>query len=151
MHQIQKLEIIGFKSFCDRTSVVFNEGCTAIVGPNGCGKSNIADAIRWVLGEQSPKQLRGEKMEDLIFSGSEGRHHQVPAGGHTVDNAEGPGLTLGPGGVACESRQDIGQGQQQNPEPGKAWGSPGLGLARGLYIRLGRTGLNHGGYLWRQA
>ncbi len=70
----KKLEMHGFKTFFDRTEVHFRPGINAVVGPNGCGKSNIADAIRWVLGEQSPKQLRGERMEDLIFSGSEARH-----------------------------------------------------------------------------
>ena len=62
----KKLELQGFKTFFDRTEVHFRPGINAVVGPNGCGKSNIADAIRWVLGEQSPKQLRGERMEDLI-------------------------------------------------------------------------------------
>jgi len=70
----KKLDLHGFKTFFDRTEVHFKPGINAVVGPNGCGKSNIADAIRWVLGEQSPKQLRGEKMEDLIFSGSQTRH-----------------------------------------------------------------------------
>ena len=70
----KKLELQGFKTFFDRTEVHFRPGINAVVGPNGCGKSNIADAIRWVLGEQSPKQLRGERMEDMIFSGSESRH-----------------------------------------------------------------------------
>ncbi len=73
MHQIQKLELVGFKSFCDRTQVVFNEGTTAIVGPNGCGKSNIADAISWVVGEQSAKSLRTDKMEGVIFNGTQAR------------------------------------------------------------------------------
>ncbi len=70
----KKLQMHGFKTFFDRTEVHFKPGINAVVGPNGCGKSNIADAIRWVLGEQSPKQLRGERMEDLIFSGSQTRH-----------------------------------------------------------------------------
>jgi chromosome segregation protein len=69
----KRLELQGFKSFSDRTEVNFKNGINAVVGPNGCGKSNIADAIRWVLGEQSPKKLRGEQMEDLIFSGSDSR------------------------------------------------------------------------------
>jgi chromosome segregation protein len=73
MHQIQKLELVGFKSFCDRTHIDFHEGITSIVGPNGCGKSNIADAIGWVVGEQSAKSLRADRMEGVIFSGTQAR------------------------------------------------------------------------------
>ncbi len=70
---LKSLELHGFKSFVDPTRMDFNNGFTAVVGPNGCGKSNISDAIRWVIGEQSSKNLRGTKSSDLIFNGSEGR------------------------------------------------------------------------------
>src|SRR6476659_1872530 len=88
MH-IKKLEISGFKSFVDRTVVHFDHDVLAIVGPNGCGKSNIVDAIRWCMGEQSAKQLRGKAMEDVIFNGSESRGpHGMAEVTLTFDNSD---------------------------------------------------------------
>lgn len=70
---LKQLELAGFKSFVDTTRLDFTNGFTAVVGPNGCGKSNISDAIRWIIGEQSSKALRGTRITDLIFNGSSGR------------------------------------------------------------------------------
>ena len=90
--KIKRVEIVGFKSFVDRVSFDFQDGVTSVVGPNGCGKSNIVDAIRWSMGEQNAKNLRGRSMEDVIFGGSESRK---PLGMAEVsmifDNADGRG------------------------------------------------------------
>src|ERR1700724_2328232 len=73
--KLKKLHVLGFKSFCDRTELKFHgDGIAAIIGPNGCGKSNIADAISWVLGEQSAKCVRGSRLVGVIFSGTRDRN-----------------------------------------------------------------------------
>ena len=88
--RLSRLELSGFKSFAGSVELPFDQGVTAIVGPNGCGKSNISDAVRWVLGEQSPRLLRGGKMEDVIFQGSTGRRPvNVAEVSLVFDNSDG--------------------------------------------------------------
>ncbi|HEY2804764.1 MAG TPA: AAA family ATPase, partial [Gemmatimonadales bacterium] len=74
--KLRRLELTGFKSFADTVEVQIGDGVTAIIGPNGCGKSNVSDAVRWVLGEHNPRVLRGARMEEVIFQGSSGRRPQ---------------------------------------------------------------------------
>jgi chromosome segregation protein len=87
--QLSKLEIRGFKSFGDKVVINFDEGITGIVGPNGCGKSNVVDAIRWVLGEQKTRNLRSDKMENVIFNGTKNRKaHQMAEVAITFNNTK---------------------------------------------------------------
>src|SRR5213594_3221250 len=101
--RLERIEINGFKSFSDRSELAFDKGVTAIVGPNGCGKSNVADAITWVMGEQSAKSLRGERMEDVIFSGSDAR--KPTAAAEVKLKFSGFLKTVVAETVACDSRQ----------------------------------------------
>jgi chromosome segregation protein len=100
--RLERIEINGFKSFSDRSELAFDKGVTAIVGPNGCGKSNVADAITWVMGEQSAKSLRGDRMEDVIFNGSDARKPTASAEvrlrfSGVVKTLTGPALSDGAG------------------------------------------------------
>ncbi len=86
---LRRIEVSGFKSFANRINLDFTDGITCIVGPNGSGKSNVADAVRWVLGEQSARQLRGSNMQDVIFSGTQNRKPQGAAFvAITIDNSD---------------------------------------------------------------
>ena len=101
MH-LSSITIKGFKSFPERTRLVFSPGVSVIVGPNGCGKSNITDAVLWALGEQSPLAVRGQTMQDMIFAGGEQssprRHAEVEV---VLDNSDGDGRV---GGAASSRR-----------------------------------------------
>jgi len=138
--RLERLEIAGFKSFSDRSELAFDEGVTAIVGPNGCGKSNVADAITWVLGEQSAKSLRGDKMEDVIFSGSDARK----PGAAAEVRLRLTGLPLAPRGVegvAVKAAEDA----DGNPPPEFHPGTPSNGNGNGHHPAvLGANGNGNG-------
>ena len=119
--RLQRLEINGFKSFSDRSELAFDTGVTAIVGPNGCGKSNVADAITWVIGEQSAKSLRGERMEDVIFSGSDGRKPTAAAEvrlrfSGVVKQLSGPSFGDEAGHASGANRNGNGHGHLDNAD-----------------------------------
>ena len=87
--KFKSLELIGFKSFVEKTSIAIEKGLTGIVGPNGCGKSNVVEAFRWVMGESSAKQMRGEDMDDIIFGGSSNRSpRDIAEATLVIDNSE---------------------------------------------------------------
>ena len=109
--RLQRLEIAGFKSFPDRSELTFEQGVTAIVGPNGCGKSNVVDALTWVLGEQSARSLRGDRMEDLIFGGSDARKPTAAAEVRLKLSGVAARVPGGPSGMAAPGqRQRDGHG-----------------------------------------
>jgi chromosome segregation protein len=87
---LSRLEIFGFKSFAQKITMAFDAGITGIVGPNGCGKTNVVDALRWVLGEQRPTTLRSDKMEDVIFNGTKSRKPlNLAEVSVTIENSKG--------------------------------------------------------------
>src|SRR6187549_3093950 len=108
---LKTLEIHGFKSFADKTVFEFAKGVTGIVGPNGCGKSNVVDAVRWVLGETSAKALRGGEMADVIFNGTDKRKPVSMAEvSLTFDNCESMGLEFN---EVCISRRVFRDGKSE--------------------------------------
>src|SRR6476620_11529699 len=101
--RLQRLEIVGFKSFPDRSELTFDDGVTAIVGPNGCGKSNVVDALTWVLGEQSAMSVRGDRMGDVGVEGRDARKR----------TAAGE-MRLRPTGVAARGPSENGNGHSRS-------------------------------------
>ncbi len=141
MLNLVRMELKGFKSFADKVTIPFKEGVTAIIGPNGCGKSNVADAIRWTLGEKSARQLRGKVMADVIFAGTETRRSQSFCEVSLVfDNADGHVFSQLPSGeVIITRRMDRSGGSEYliNNEPC---------LLRDIQGLLHDTGLGKEGY-----
>ena len=149
MLKIERLRLSGFKSFVDSTTVEFAGGLTAIVGPNGCGKSNIADGVIWSLGERSAKSLRGGKMEDVIFAGSEGRK-PLGMAEVTVEMATEPSFPGADDGRLSVSRQVFRSGESKYFVNGKVSRlkdirsllmDTGLGLRGYSMIEQGQIGM----------
>ncbi|MGA1369745.1 MAG: AAA family ATPase, partial [Blastocatellia bacterium] len=163
MLRFEKLFIQGFKSFCDPTEVMFDqEGITAVVGPNGCGKSNVADAISWVIGEQRAKALRGGKMEDVIFQGSRNRkpsgmaeviltlvvrenfelRGESPApeslpSADSTDQTTVPSLSQSPDRAPSQSVEEAGATQSEpEPAPGEVEGVEVEGVSEGSSVEI---------------
>ena len=122
--RLHRLEIAGFKSFPDRSELTFDTGVTAIVGPNGCGKSNVVDALTWVLGEQSAKSLRGDRMEDVIFGGSDARK---PTAAAEVRLKLSGVAARGPGQAGGNGHKTNGNGRNGNGHNGNGHNGNGHG------------------------
>ncbi|HLE84460.1 MAG TPA: AAA family ATPase, partial [Thermoanaerobaculia bacterium] len=149
MLKLKRLEVSGFKSFVDPVSLAFAGGITAIVGPNGCGKSNISDAITWVLGEQSAKNLRGDTMEDVIFNGSAERKPLGMAEVHLVLETD-PSFPSAEDGVLTLGRRVFRSGESQYRLNGKVVRlkeikdllmDTGLGIRAYSVIEQGKIGM----------
>ena len=152
MLKLERLDVSGFKSFVDPVHVLFAGGITGIVGPNGCGKSNLSDAITWVLGEQSAKSMRGDTMEDVIFNGSEKRK-PLGMGEVTLSflaDASFAGGALGEDGRVTISRRVFRTGESQYRLNGKTVRlkeikdllmDTGLGIRAYSVIEQGKIGL----------
>ena len=141
--RLQRIEINGFKSFSDRSELAFDKGVTAIVGPNGCGKSNVADAITWVMGEQSAKSLRGDRMEDVIFSGSDARKPTAAAEvrlrfSGVVKNVTGPAFVEDAAHAAAATAMGTGMATGTAPATGMATARPTTGTALSSRRRASR-------------
>ena len=149
--RLNHLEIAGFKSFAERAALAFDDGVTAIVGPNGCGKSNVIDAITWVLGEQSARSLRGERMEDVIFSGSDGRRPTSAAEVRIQLSAVTAALANGGNGLpvaAAPIRPSNGNGHAGNGHAGNGHAGNGHATEQTTVIDVdgnGHAGNGHAG------
>ena len=140
--RLERIEINGFKSFSDRSELAFDKGVTAIVGPNGCGKSNVADAITWVMGEQSAKSLRGEKMEDIISNGSDARKASASAEvklrfSGVLKSVSGPALGDEPHAADGELGTNGHNGHNGNGHNGNGHNGNGLHLVEDALISPG--------------